>query len=197
MFEIEKNFDVDKEKIEKLLKEAESLGAKVFTDVYYDNTSYDLTKKDIWLRTREGKFEMKLPIGKVGSGDRYDEVEDESKIKEFLKISGSGNLKDLLHKNNYFPFCVCKTTRQKYKKEGFSIDIDFAEFDDGFTFEAMEIELMIDDESRAEETAQEIINFAAPYGLKEVNKGKVSSYLQNKRPDHYKVLADLGFWPEK
>ncbi len=32
-----------------------------FTDTYYDNTSYDLTRKDMWLRERNGKWELKLP----------------------------------------------------------------------------------------------------------------------------------------
>lgn len=198
MFEIEKNFDVDKEKIEKLIEGAKFLGIKVFTDIYYDNANYDVTKRDIWLRMREGRFEAKVSIGEdPGIGDRYNEIESDDEIKKLLGIGGEGNLKELLMGSNYFPFASLKTTRKKYKKEGFNIDIDFAEFDDGFTFSQMEIELMIEDRTKAEETAKKIIHFAAQYGLKEINMGKVSEYLKNKKPEHYKVLADLGFWPGK
>jgi len=198
MFEIEKNFNATKEQEEKLLRGAEFLGTKVFTDVYYDNKTYDITRQDIWLRSREGKFEAKVSIGEnPGVGDRYNEIENDEEIKKLLHMESSGDLKELLEINNYTPFCVCKTARKKYKKEGFNIDIDAAEFKDGFKFEQMEVELMVEDESKAEEAAQKIVNFAKPYGLQEVNTGKISSYLKSKRPEHYKVLADLGFWPEK
>lgn len=170
------------------------MGTKIIDDIYYDDAEYHATRQDMWLRMRDGKFEMKVAI--EDGGDRYEEVEDENKIKELLQIQGSGKLKDLLEKNNYHTFLHLKKTRRKYKKEGFSIDIDFAESDDGFVCEQMEIELMIEDESKADETAERIVNFAKHYGLKEVNVGKISEYIRNKRPDHYNILKNLGFWPE-
>ena len=194
MFEIEKSFEVQEEKLKKLLQEAEFVGQKVFTDVYYDTDTYDLTSKNIWLRKREGSFELKIPIGKMTDTDRYEEIENEQKIKAFLDLHNEIILADLLTQNGYKSFAKLTTTRKKYKHGDFNIDIDNAEFDDGYKFCGMEIELMVKDESKAEEASQKITQFAKIYGLKQSYKGKVSDYLKNKNPYQFKILSDLGIF---
>ena len=61
MIEVEKNFAVTEKDKACLIEDAVLLYKKVFTDVYYDSSDYALTGKDFWLRTREGKFELKVP----------------------------------------------------------------------------------------------------------------------------------------
>ncbi|MEK7664385.1 MAG: CYTH domain-containing protein [Patescibacteria group bacterium] len=193
MFEIEKNFILTKEQEDNLIKDSEFIGQKVFTDIYYDKENYDLTKKDIWFRARDGKFELKLPLVNNEAGDRYEEVDDEDHIKEVLNIKGE-SLKESLGKYGYIPFCVCKTTRKKYKQGDFNIDVDSAEFDNGFRYSISEIELMIDDDKKANEAAEKIINFAKNYGLRSVKNGKIIEYLKIYRPNQFKVLSDLGIF---
>ena len=194
MFEIEKDFNFEEEKMVKLLKEADFIGQKVFTDVYYDTDRYNLTSKNTWLRAREGLFELKIPMNGITDTDRYEEVEDEQKIKKFLEFNAEEILKNQLAENGYKPFLKLTTTRKKYKKGEFNIDIDNAEYDDGSTFKGMEIELMIEDEKKAQEASDQIIKFAEIYGLEQSYEGKISGYIRHKNPDHFKVLSDLGIF---
>ena len=112
MIEVEKKFLLDKEQEKRLIGGTEFLGEKVFTDVYYDTPDFILTSNDKWLPSRSGKWELKLSLDRTAGrkGDLYDEVEDENKIKEILDISG-----DIEEK--YSKFCICKTTRKKYKQK--------------------------------------------------------------------------------
>lgn len=79
MIEIEKNFDLRHGDKERLIETAKSVSKKSFTDIYYDNTSYDLTSHDFWLRKRDAKFELKAPLNTTGENrettDRYRELE--------------------------------------------------------------------------------------------------------------------------
>ncbi|RJQ30190.1 CYTH domain-containing protein [Candidatus Parcubacteria bacterium] len=121
MIEVEKKFILNEQDKERLRKDAEFLNERVFTDIYYDTEIFSLTSKDKWLRSRDGRFELKLPLheGVERLADQYDELEDKEKIREALNLPSNGNLADDLAKAGYFPFCVCKTTRRKYKKEPF------------------------------------------------------------------------------
>lgn len=193
MFEIEHNFRYEEEKIKELLKDADFVGKKVFTDIYYDNNSFDLTGKNIWLRQREGSFELKLPLEGVAT-DKFEEIEDEQRIKEHFKFDNRLDLKEQLLESGYAPFCVCVTTRNKYKKDDFNIDIDDAAFDDEFIWRGMEIELMIDNPSKAEEASKKILRFGEKYGLSQIDEGKVSEYLKQKKPSHFKSLVDQGIF---
>ena len=38
------------------------LGEKSFTDIYYDTAECSLTRRDMWLRSRDGAWELKLPV---------------------------------------------------------------------------------------------------------------------------------------
>lgn len=196
MIEVEKKFLLNKEQEKKLITEAEFIGEKVFTDVYYDNADFALTTNDKWLRSRSGKFELKLPLNPDldhRMGDLYDEVEDEEKIKELFKIFKEKDLKQGLRENGYSEFCVCKTTRRKYKKQGFGIDIDLCEYEDKSTYELAEIELMIEDKSEMASAMEKILGFAKDKGLKiGYVRGKVLVYLREKSPKHFQALVASG-----
>ncbi|OGZ89869.1 MAG: hypothetical protein A2528_00850 [Candidatus Staskawiczbacteria bacterium RIFOXYD2_FULL_37_9] len=186
MIEVEKKFLLDKEQEKRLIGGTEFLGEKVFTDVYYDTPDFILTSNDKWLPSRSGKWELKLSLDRTAGrkGDLYDEVEDENKIKEILDISG-----DIEEK--YSKFCICKTTRKKYKKQGFGIDIDYVDYGD-FTYGLAEIELMVQDKSEMEEAIGKIIEFAKENGLQTgYVRGKVIEYFK-KKPEHFQALIKSG-----
>jgi adenylate cyclase class IV len=196
MFEVEKKFSLSKEQEKNLIDGAEFIGEKVFTDIYYDAADYCLTANDKWLRSRAGKFELKLPFNKIGDerkGDLYDEIEDEDKIREIFKVQKDFSIEEGLEKNGYSKFCTCITTRRKYKKNGFGIDIDFVDYNDDFTYGLAEIELMVENESEMPKAIESIINFAKQSGLEvKYVRGKVIEYMKRKKPEHFQALVASG-----
>jgi len=192
MIEVEKKFILNEQDKERLTKNAEFLNERVFTDIYYDTEIFSLTSYDKWLRYREGRFELKLPLheGADRLADQYDELEDEQKIREALNLPPNGNLSDDLAKTGYSPFCTCKTTRRKYKKEPFIIDLDTVDFQD-FTYNIGEIELMVKEKSEIESAIEKIMDFAKSQNLTIVPvRGKVIEYLKRAKPNHYQALID-------
>ena len=191
MIEVEKKFILNEQDKERLTKEAQFLNERVFTDTYYDTEIFSLTTKDKWLRSREGRFELKLPLHKGVDrlAEKYDELEDEQKIRKALNLPSNGNLADDLTKAGYFPFCTCKTTRRKYKKEQFIIDLDIVNFQD-FIYNIGEIEMMVNEKSEIEKAIEKIMDFAKSQNLTIAPvRGKVIEYLKRTKPNHYQVLV--------
>jgi predicted adenylyl cyclase CyaB len=190
MIEVEKKFAVQKDELARLTAGARFLGEKKFTDIYYDTADYVLTKKDIWLRSRAGKFELKFPVsGKNEKWDMtaYDEIEDDAAISAKLGISGDGPFEPLLLSLGYFPFATITTTRSKYEKDGFHIDVDEVDF--GYAL--LEIELMVSSRDETASAYQRILDFAARNGVAVSEKrirGKVIEYIKRKNPDHLRAL---------
>lgn len=192
MIEVEKKFLLGDEDTARLLLDARFLGERVFTDIYYDTKELTLSLLDKWLRAREGKFELKLPLhsGMNRLADQYDELEDEESIKNALGFPREGVIKDILPALQYTPFCTCKTTRRKYQKGEFIIDLDLAEFPD-FSYRIGEIELMVSEKLDIAEATEKILVFAREQKLAIAPvRGKVTEYLRRKKPDHYRALVE-------
>ena len=191
MIEVEKKFILSEQDKKRLTKDAEFLSERVFTDIYYDTEIFSLTANDKWLRSREGRFELKLPLheGADRLADQYDELEDEQKIREALDLPINENLADDLTKAGYSPFCTCKTTRRKYKKELFIIDLDIVDFQD-FAYNIGEIELMVSEKSEIESAIEKIMDFAKSQNLTIAPvRGKIVEYLKRAKPNHYQTLV--------
>eukprot|EP00435_Cladocopium_sp_Y103_P034630 s2575_g9.t1 len=59
-----------------------------FTDVYFDTIDFSLTKKDIWLRSRDGHLELKVPHNiQETSVNLYMEISKHNEIATLLKSS--------------------------------------------------------------------------------------------------------------
>jgi len=193
MIEVEKKFILTPEQEKSLIEKAEFLGEKQFTDTYYDDENFSLTTKDIWLRERDGKYELKLPMNESLENrvsDQYRELDVEDDILAHFGARAGISIKDFLIEKEYKPFCEITTTRRKYKKEGFGIDLDVMDF--GYTL--AEIELMTDDESKIKEATHSIIQFAKDHGISpgaEIPiRGKVVEFLRTKNPAHFQALID-------
>ncbi len=187
MIEVEKKFILSGDGKNKLIKGAELTAKKKFTDVYYDTADYALTKKDIWLRARDGRYELKVPLRsqKTSSWDHYEEIENEDGIKKELKIATSEPLELALPSTGYKPFATIVTTRAKYKKGEFTIDIDAVDYG----YDIAEIELMVNKKEEVEEATKKIAAFAASCGLKIGRvRGKVIEYIRRKNEEHFKAL---------
>jgi thiamine-triphosphatase len=195
MIEVEKKFNLKGDDEKRLINGAEFICETVFTDVYYDNAGYSLTTNDKWLRSRNNNFELKLSLDKNAErvGDLYEEIENDAEIKKILNLSDVGSMEASLEEDGYSKFCTCKTTRKKYKKNGFGIDVDFVEYNDDFIYELAEIEIMVEDKSEMAKALEKIIDFAKENNL-EIGyvRGKVLVYLKNRSPDHFQALVKSG-----
>lgn len=191
MIEIEKKFILTKDQKDNLIDEAEFLGEKKFTDIYYDNADFTLTKSDIWLRERDGKFELKIPMNesiKNRVSDQYRELDNERDILQYFRSGINKSLADFLNQSRYEPFCFITTTRKKYKKNNFSIDLDSMDFG----YQIAEIEYMTDDESKIQESTESIITFAKKHYINTdaVVRGKVVEYIRLNNPRHFQILIE-------
>lgn len=188
MIEVEKKFVLERDELERLIKDARFITQKEFTDVYYDDNNYSLTTKNMWLRSRAGKFEFKCPVlleNNFSQVDHYEEIEDDDLIKRKLSINSNDPLIYSLEMKGYKDFASITTIRKKYKKQNFTIDIDNTDFG----YRVAEIELLVNNNNEIEYASKAIIDFADACGIKiGLVRGKLIEYIRQNRPDHFKAL---------
>ena len=192
MIEVEKKFRISKSKEQNLAKGAKFIGEFSFSDTYYDKSSYPLAKKDIWLRSRDGKWQLKIGEDDSGSEtkkfmDYYEEVVTEGGIRKILGIEHYDSLANDLGREGYAPIATFTTVRRKYTKGSFSIDVDEA----SFGYDVVEVECFAKDRGQIEKISEELIEFAKEHelDLKEVH-GKVVEYIKQHDPENYTSLQD-------
>ncbi|MDO8617479.1 MAG: CYTH domain-containing protein [Candidatus Uhrbacteria bacterium] len=195
MFEVEQSLTLTAAEQARLLEGASFINEKVMTDVYWDTLDFRLTTKDIWLRSRDGKFELKRPpiaYDVDRTVDQYEELENESDVRQILKFESHGTMIDVLHAHGFQPFCTCTTIRKTYRKQEFTIVIDRVTYaDTSFLYDTCEIELMVAHAADMKEASERIKTFARAHGLEvKYVGGKVITYLERHRPDHYQALVD-------
>ena len=194
MIEVELKFLLTNEEERRLLDNAVYLETQDFVDVYYDNQEYNLSTQDIWLRTRNDKFVLKLPIQTTNTSLAEQnntpklEIEELDNILMHLNITPAISISDDLKAHGILPRYEFRNIRKKYKKDDFVIDIDKAIFDD-FIYETCEIELVVDSEEDISDATQRIENFAMEHGIKIGNvEGRLIEYIRRKNPLHYQKL---------
>jgi len=132
--EIEAKFPFRPEDEQRIAQIAKLINQKTFIDVYYDHpTDYTLTSRDLWLRKREGSWQLKIPVSmykdkgvtkelskdlRPGNVDDYQELDSDSKIVEFLLSRGfitrGNSLQEALALEGYIPFGELKTERKSF-----------------------------------------------------------------------------------
>jgi len=194
MIEVEQKFILNEEAKARLTGEAKFINEKVFTDIYYDTADYSLTTRDVWLRQRGGKWELKTPI-KIDINrltNQYQEIEEEGEIRKFLLLPKVNSLEEDLVANKYLIFCRCTTRRKKYELTPFIIDLDEVDYGD-FQYNLGEIELMVENKEEMALASEKILALAKENGLETLPvRGKVIEYLKQKRPEHYETLIRVG-----
>lgn len=199
MIEIEKKFLLTDTEQQALLLGAHELGQKTVEDSYLDDDNYSLTTRDYWFRERDGAYELKAPLkssnGSPTLTNRYNEITDIDAIRQELSLTDGIDLPSALSIAGIRRFMTCCTVRNSYEKQGFHIDIDTVTYADStFKYAIAEIELLIEDESQANEAENRIVKFARSFDLTtdKVILGKVGAYLQAVEPDHYRALVEAG-----
>lgn len=192
--EVEKKVRLETHHLVRIEKEGTFIEEIKFQDIYFDRADYSLTAHNIWLRQREKKFELKIGIKGVGGfSDRYEEIKDEQKILEQLGLTPkqSEKILDTLSRSGVIPFASFITQRKRYQLDGLAIDIDIADFGD-LTYRVAEFEAIV--------SSTDQVNIAEDKIKKTLHKlqidasttvpAKLTYYLYNKRPHHYKILVD-------
>ncbi len=194
MIEIEKKFIVTEEQTKRLISGAEFLGEKILRNVYYDDVNYSLTSHDLWLRKRNGKFELKIPAQTMHDKtfiSQYSELETEEEIRNAFPLPFTGKtLDEDLKEKGFFPFVDYVNTRKKYKKDEFSLDFDDADFSD-FHYRMLEIELLVENCEDTKKAVEKILDFAQSHDLSlQKIRGKILEFLRRKRKEHYETLVE-------
>lgn len=191
-FEFEKKFILTDEQKEKLLEDAEFLGEKIFTDTYFDNADFSLALSDMWLKKRDDEFNLKIPMRqKEGETiNKYHEVDGEMAIREVFAIPKVLDFEKDLQSFGHKPFCVLKTTRKKFFKNGFTIDLDESDFGD-WKYRLVEIRLVVNRKDEMNEAEEKIYDFARKHGLETKHiDGKLSEFIKRELPELYEKIKE-------
>ena len=190
--EIEKKVRLDFHQIQKIAQKARLVKEIQINDRYFDASDYRYTTKNMWLRQREGSFELKVGIKKhSGSIDMYEEVTDEKSILKYLGADIDRNLLDTLSQKEISPFCSFTTYRKSYQLDELNIDIDEADFGD-LRYRVAEIEIVVWDLKRVQDAEQKITQFIKGMDIDGSIPvpAKLTYYLYCRRPEHYQALVD-------
>ncbi len=179
MIEVEKRFNPSSEALAKMLADSEFLREKTLDNIYYDFEDYSLFKAYVKLRSRNGTFELKIHRTEANGVNAEEEIENEEEIKKYFNTAKS--MREFVDSEMQV-FNRYVMNRKEYKNGDFIIDVDILDFG----YEVVEIELMVENESKVAEAEKQIFNFAEKYhfSLEEVpSKGK--KYFEIVRPDLY------------
>lgn len=183
MIEVEKKCLVTPQFLDFLKNNATKLGERILEDVYLDFENFKLIQNDIWLRKRNGKYELKVPISDHLKSDVYEEIEDETQILAKL---------DLKNFDNLIAIATLVSHRQKFQIDDFHIDLDkITSPGNDFRYNIMEIELMVETYEDYEKAQEKIFKFMHDHSIKnEVFNGKVIEYLKLCRHDIFDLLKE-------
>ncbi len=193
MTEVERKFIVTDTVLAHIRRLAEGRGTPTCRlDIYYDSDDYFLTARGWWLRTRNGKFELKRRVNGTGLTLAHTEDTDTDTILEALGITGELGA-DLLERHGVYPFASLYTERETLHIRNLTIDIDTCTAEAGsFTYRVGEIELMVP-EGEVRQAEKDIDVFAQELGIRyELIRGKLIEYLATQVSKHYRVLVSAG-----
>ncbi|XP_059806714.1 thiamine-triphosphatase [Hypanus sabinus] len=194
--EVERKFAVRPDTEQRLAAlGGQRLGSRSLLDRYFDTDDLRLTSADLWLRSREGRWQLKSPVGAgphAGGTTRYRETTSEAEILALLRPVLSaieGGLDRLAETGHLREFATIRTQRISYRlPQGLLVDLDLADF--GHQVGEIEVEVGTEDEVPAAQARIE--EMARSLGLdgEEVLPGKMHIFLQKFRPLHFQKLLD-------
>lgn len=171
MIEIEKKFSYDKDKLDLLVKDCVFLKKVRIVDVYLDDSVNYLFNNDLWLRKRDGLFELKIPLD-----------DNRGEVKSYREISDLDEIKLFLGDRFYdcFNFLTVETIRSKYVLGDVNVDIDDVLIN-GEKYFVGELEIVCDKYDSLVEKKLDLV--MERYGLSSMKLGKLTLYLKDFMPD--------------
>ena len=188
--ELEQKFSVP-ENYSSILEEngAVKKSEKLLEDEYYDTTNFELLKRDVWLRKRGEKYELKIaPPGEAHKRDiqgmtQYKEVEGKDDVvKELSKIVDT-KLDDMTI------LVKVSASRESWILDDFTIVIDRI-IEDGWS--VGEIELMAAPGQNMANVKDRIDKLRQQFKFTPLQFGKVRHCLQTQNPVAYTLLSQLS-----
>ncbi len=201
MIEVEKKFHLKSGQTEALQRGATFVREVRLEDDYYDTTDWALTKKDWWLRLRNGRWELKHPapvsanMPATEKYPQYSEAEDETSIRKLINLPLHGSFAEDLDTAGYTVVAEVRSTRRVFSRPPFTLDFDVT--DDGFAI--CEIELMVEKPDEVPPALEKILVFAKQKGLRVgLIRGKVVEAIKRTNEKHYQALVNAGVvWHRK
>lgn len=187
--EIERKVRLEAHQLNKITQQGTLLTEKCLSDSYFDTLDYRYTTQNMWLRQREGIFELKVGIKKPnGLVDRYEELTEEKSILKYLGYDI--DLQTAISQKELSCFCSFKTQRKSYQVGELKVDIDEADFGD-LHYQVAEIEIVVSDLDKVQAAEQKLAEFINEMGINATLPvpAKLTYYLYYKRPDHYQALV--------
>lgn len=193
MIEIETAFELRPEDEPKLIAGATFVGEEHHDDEFFDTADMTLGCQDIWLRRRNGKFELKIPSGQRGSGKlvtaQYTELVTDEDIAHALGVSAQRDLEMQLTERGFERIFSLSKDRKTYRRDPFTIVVDT--FDTGVM--NAEVEVMVTSNDEAPAAHQKIQTFLNELQIATPPvQGRLLDYLQSSRPDLYAKLKAAG-----
>jgi adenylate cyclase class IV len=187
MIEIEKKLNPSNESVELIKNDAIFISSKIMNGILYDYENFSLIKDDVWLRKRNGKFDLKVSRDKDRKNrflDIYDEIKDESKICEALNIKS-------IAEENFIEVANLITKRGKYKLGEINIDFDFVtSAHDDFAYQLMEVELMVEIEVEVPAALEKIKRLMNRYGIPDKSAtAKIMQYFHEKKRHIFDAIS--------
>jgi len=195
MIEVEIKVHVNDEQTAALIAGAQFISQKELITEIYDSADYRLTTKGFWLRRRNGIFELKYPATKddsfhFGKNNPMHEITDEHEIRQIIGLRMNCPFEDALADAGYTVLYRFTNARKTYKKDGFTIDFDRADFGD-LVYCVCEVEKLVDSADQTEQVLESLYAFVKQHGIStERAEGKLEYYMRIKHPAHYNEIAN-------
>ena len=178
-------------------------GTKRFTDVYYDTADCSLTRRDTWLRERDGAWELKLPVyedARRSGGERtaFTEVEGEAAVAAALRdllpgIDEKMSAQPLSEMLNAARAAICGILHDALQMEARQREHRRRR---GLVCHAvMEIEVLCKSESDVDEAEAEVARVADILGAQPLSGsmgGKLETYIRRHCPSVLAQLVEAG-----
>ena len=182
---------------------------KEVEDTYWD-TPQDLrlSSKDIWLRQRDSRWELKIPIdaanGEAEAATVYEELESDAPIASLLGIK-EPLTEARMRESGFEPVGTMITSRKSYRLQeyGVHVDIDDATFPgkEMGRYSVGEVEVIVASQAEAPEAAKRISGFIRqylsdgeqPWG---VPMAKIEHLWSSTRPEDYAKLVQAGVFTQ-
>lgn len=191
MIEVERKFRVSPETKSRLEQRSSSKGMIKFIDCY---CCEELALEDMWLRQRNGAWELKIPVlpdrpKRLGT-TVYRELVEPTVWDELsrLKVEIKGRR----------PYATLHTERTQLKcvweSREIEVVLDVCTTEDGFRYSVGELEILVARDSEVEDAATTLDHFAESLNLlgQSDANGKLIAYLKEKNETLYNALALKG-----